>query len=190
MSEWNCEIKNWTDITPESARLFFSQSEKMLESTNSVNQQLMSKSHKVIVLLVPIISATLGYLISQINARNFFSAESGSGIVFLLFLCFSLWNAMTVWTPKNEYFLGSSPKIIMSPSFITNALKPELQTVQILISECHSYQKRIDSNLEHNLKFSDKLTTSIKWLIASPFFAFITYLLIIFLSYVRPCHFS
>lgn len=192
MNDWKCEIKNWIDIRLETAKFFFNQAEKMLESTNNVNQQLMSKSHKIIVLLMPLISAAIGYLISLIRNDGFYSAESAAIIFFVVCLSISLKYALTIWSPKTEHFLGSSPKKIMHPIFIKSGeskSENDLQTIQILFSECHSYQRRIDSNIDHNLNFTNKLTISIKWLIVSPFVALLCYITITFLSHVHPCRF-
>lgn len=191
MDNWKCDIKNWTDIKLETANFFFLQAEKILESTNAVNQQLMSKSHKIIVLLVSLITASIGYFLSLIKSGNFFTAESASIIFFTISLTISLCYALKVWKPKTEFFRGSEPRKLMDPAFIKyndQGVDDQNQLVRVLFSECHDYQKRIDINIEHNLNYSSKLTKSIKYFIYSPFVALIVYLIVIFLGFVRPYH--
>jgi len=188
MSDWKCEIKNWDKITLETAHLFFAQAEKMLESTNDVNGQLISKSHKIIMMSVPLISLVSGYFLSLIRDKEFSSVESVSCIVFIVSLAICLFYSLKVWKPKTEYFKGSRPRNLMNPEFIRDD-NQQTQTLQILFSECHSFETRIDANIRHNLTYSKILSKAIWWFILSPFIALATYAIVIFLSQIHQYRF-
>lgn len=158
-------------ISLETAKLFFSQTEKLLKSLNSANQQLVNKAYQLITILMPVTFSLVAYLITDDRGLRLNITVS----ILIFFLLPPLIFLVKIFFPKSEYFLGSQPKDIMFPQFAEVTTETDRQTIQILLSECNSYQTRITTGTELNKLDSKRLKIAVGWCCLTPILAVLLY---------------
>ena len=177
-SFWQFGDGNESKLTADTARFFFDQAERMLESTNTVKEHLTSTAFNLIALFAPIVLALTAYAVhamagfpARILANPAALAASATALYLVVPLMFSLCAAL----PKAENFNGSEPKKLMTPYFCSKDMVGERQSVAAFVCECENYQRRIEENLLGNSGVAKSVRCGVIMLTFSPAFAVAAY---------------
>lgn len=171
---WVSDIKDWTKVSKETADLILSQGESVLTEDVSTAQSISTKAEKLISILTPIASAIVVYLFSKSGQTlNFLTLTA---ILSFIVLGLSIFFAYRNFRHYEISVPGDYPKKLAASKFIDNALTPDQQYINMVLSICENIQARIDLNERLNSKRIDNSRISITLLIILPLCPVLSYL--------------
>lgn len=155
---WSTDIKKWTSISQETAKLYLELAEKRLDESVDTSKNITSRNNLLLMLCVTLLSGLSGYL-SSVASEDLFtkllplSAFTAIALV-VPALAILAYNAL----PFKVGTKGEEPKCIVRSSFIDAEYDNHEQFVNLVLQICETYQFKLDENLEVNTKRQSRLS--------------------------------
>lgn len=183
--KWDSNIKNWSLIKDETAKLIIEQGSTVIKETCTTDRILSETSHKILSVIFTIGNAMVIYLV------NYFSNEEKSQSVFALSACLilivlaiSFYHAIKNFHKYEISVPGLYPKDLLNTDYIHEKFTDRLQYLNMVMSVGEKLQQSISFNNEVNGRHSANNHKAQKWLFAilvCPVAAFV--LLHLYLNY-------
>ncbi|MDX2070616.1 MAG: hypothetical protein SFV55_19465 [Haliscomenobacter sp.] len=142
-------IPNWEKISGQTANFFYSESEKRLKELLDACNQNQEVAHRMLNILLPIITLTVGYLFSQKWNEDW--ALMLPATIFILFQVVALMHLFLTIRHGEVNSLGSNPRDMLKANLIIED-DERAQYLQYVIGACEEMQKKIDHNRAVNNK--------------------------------------
>lgn len=143
----NFDIPNWEKISEQTANFFYSESEKRLKELLDACNQNQEVAHRMLNILLPIITLTIGYLFSKKWNQDWDLMVPAT--IFILFQVVSLIHLYLTIRHTEVHSLGSNPRDILKSNLIIED-NERAQYLQYIIGACEEMQNKIDHNRKIN----------------------------------------
>jgi len=142
--EWETDIKEWNNITEQTAALYISQAEQRLQDTINTDQILTTSNDKLLNILSSISTISIGYLFA---GKDLYLQ---SVCFFALFICM----IASIYIFKNlsnyiNYGMGEQPSSIFISPFI-DGIEVDVQYIGLVYRIMESIQYKININQSIN----------------------------------------
>lgn len=165
------------DASIEDFKFIFSQVQNRVKETADEGDRLNAKSLTIIAVCLTLITALIGYLITNLKS---FNPLTGVSIYVLL----ALWN-VCVSLKKNVYpityrSIGSQGKDLLKDDFFVKEGIYDSVEKRIIHSEIVNYEGRIQLNVKNNEERNKRVKKAFDRLFEIPLFCVIVYLILVF----------
>ena len=156
-------IKNWKDITKETADLYFREADKMLKETLDSFKALGDKAFQVLRIYIIVLFALLGSFIAFF-ANNFDYVFHTFSILCLIFIIPGMYHVYNAIYTAKLSTTGSQPKLLIHQGHIKEQPDKNEQYLFVIINAIENHQQRIGDNLYINAEKTKHLSKGLKWI--------------------------
>lgn len=169
--------ERWDEVTPGFVLLVFTQAEKRLNESTKTADSITNRAYALLGICVTILTLILSYLVTHTMSNEPDRIFILAAVMVLAVLVFVFWKLFQCILPYQIDVAGSEPKFLLNEGFI-DGFQEEEQVKTLYLSECKSYQERINNNHRINRTRMDLFTASLKAISFSPLSFFLSWALL------------
>ena len=170
LPKW-CDIEDWSTVDEPKARFIHEQAALRFADEIDAYKGLKGKAEKLFALLLSLITALVGFLVTMPIASYF--AAATALVVVLTYALLELWSSMK---PSLEFPMqGCQPKNLL----INKAMIQDLES--LLSLHAMQTQNNIERTMDINIELSRKIAQTLLFMAMAPFVALLAAAIILLL---------
>ncbi|MEM6719464.1 MAG: hypothetical protein AAF611_09130 [Bacteroidota bacterium] len=157
MSEFKIPKESWKSIPIDSALFILNESKDYIDYTLNESDKITSRSYSLVLILVTLLSAIIGYTFSTLVAGELTKITYVNFFFIFTIVIIVIYLSMIIF-PKKMIVKGRMPKELALKEFLINPkLTSKENYLSFIIQEIENSQHKIDYNLKKNKARRERL---------------------------------